>query len=40
MNVTQVLRNQAATLTLTVYADGTATDEGTATFTLTDLDDT
>ena len=40
MNVTQILRNQAATLTITVYADGTAADEGTATFVTKDLDGT
>lgn len=37
MNLTQILRNQDATLTLSVYADGDLSDEGTATVTLTDL---
>lgn len=38
MNLTQVIRGQASTLTLTVYQDGTAADEGTATFVTKDLD--
>lgn len=41
MNVAnQIPRNQEATLTLTVYDDGTAADEGAATFITKDLDGT
>lgn len=40
MNLTQIIRRQSAVLSLSVRADGTLNDPGSATFTLKDLDGT